>query len=460
MAEPLEHILDRMATERWVHRGLRTLLRAAWLSVCIWCVGLGAQLLWGWQLRAGVVGALALAALGGGLALLLRQRLRPPQAARRLDGRFHLDEQLATAIEVAATDPPPGSVAARLVDEATHTAALLQRRISRRQRPPWNDVLTLALLGLVALGLMLLGGGRLPDLPIAPLAIPPLAAPQDPAEQLPQEPPAEQPGQPAADQPGAGEGGDPQIIQELADALRDQGATRPAAEALDQGDLAGAARELRELADQAGQLSDDTREGLAERLRDAADALRERDPGLAEQLDQSADQIERGGDSAAQGLDDLARAIEQLPTGQGQPGEGEQPGQAGPGEQPGQGDQGGQQGQGDQPGQAGQGGEGDQPGGGSLGQGNGAGSGGSEGEQRADDDSGRLGVEGQPVPLDSAEPGDVPAEADGPLEPGAGPARPGFTEGDSADRQRVDVADDPLRVPMDERDVVQEYFQP
>ncbi|MFN8477274.1 MAG: hypothetical protein U0074_05510 [Kouleothrix sp.] len=45
--------------------------------------------------------------MGIGVALLLRPRLKPSQAARRLDQRFHLDEQLATAAEVAARNPAP-----------------------------------------------------------------------------------------------------------------------------------------------------------------------------------------------------------------------------------------------------------------------------------------------------------------------------------------------------------------
>ena len=76
------------------------------------------------------------------------------------------------------------------------------------------------------------------------------------------------------------------------------------------------------------------------------------------------------------------------------------------------------------------------------------------------DTSDRLGVEGQPVPLDSAGQGDIPAEPSGPLQPGQGQQRPGFTQGGNSSNQRVDVGADPLRVPLDERDVVQEYFQP
>ena len=112
MKQPLLHKLDQLSTERWARRGVRMLLRAAWLSVCIWCIALGGHMLWGWPLRANIVGAAALALIGGAVVLLLRPRLAARAAANRLDQRFHLDEQLATAVEVAATNPPPGSIAA------------------------------------------------------------------------------------------------------------------------------------------------------------------------------------------------------------------------------------------------------------------------------------------------------------------------------------------------------------
>ena len=126
MRQPLLHKLDQLSTYRWARNGVRMLLRAAWLSVCVWCIALGGHMLWGWPLRTNVIGAVALATIGSAVALLLRPRLSPRAAAGRLDRRFHLDEQLATAVEVAATNPPPGSIAARLLMESSHTAELLR----------------------------------------------------------------------------------------------------------------------------------------------------------------------------------------------------------------------------------------------------------------------------------------------------------------------------------------------
>jgi hypothetical protein len=351
--------------------------------------------------------------------------------------------------------------------ESSHTAELLHRRIARRQRPPWQDVLTLVALSLVALGLWVISGVGFPNLAGSPLPLPPLASAQDPAQQLPQEPQApDQAGQPGPGDTGqpaqsgeaaqSGAAGDPQAIQALADALRDQGATRPAAEALDRGDLAGAAQQLRELADQAGQLSQSSRDDLANALEDAAEQIEGSDPQLADQLEQSADGLRQGEQEAAEALDELARAIEQLQ--QSQPGQqAGQEGQPAPGEQAGQD---GQAGQGEQAGPAGEQGQGQQQG---QGQGNGTGAGsGSGGEQRQAQSNDRLGVEGQAVPLESTGEGDIPAQSsdDKPPIPSGAAGNGGFTQGGTSSSQRVQVGDDPLRVPIDERDVVQGYFQP
>lgn len=465
MKYPLFRHLDQLATDRWARQGVRRLLRATWMGVCVWCIGLGAHLAWGWPLRLDILGALALAVVGMAVASLLRPKLSAREAARRLDRRFDLNEQLATAVEVAATSPRPGSIAAQLLAQSGQTAGTLRQRIMRRQRAPWNEVLALLAIGLVALGLWIMVGIGRPVLTGSPAPLPPLVDPQDPAQQFAEEPPA-QDGQgqvPVPGQEGAtgdasvatGTNGDPATLEALADALRDQGATRPAADALDNGDVAGAAQELRELADQAGELSQAARNDLAESLREAAERIEPRNPELAEQLRDSANGLRNGGQEAARALEDLAEAIEQLresqALGQGQAG---QPGQGQQGQ--GQGEQG-QEGQGQGQGEQGQEGQGQGQGQGQGSSAGGAGDG--PGEQRPAAPMDRMGVEGQPLPLDANGPGDVPAQpSDRP--PTASGSTPGFTRGDSSDDQRVETGADPLRVPLDERDIVQEYFAP
>jgi len=59
MRQTLFHHLDRLTTDRWARQGVRTLLRAAWLGTCVWCIGLGGHLLWGWSLRFDLLGVAA-----------------------------------------------------------------------------------------------------------------------------------------------------------------------------------------------------------------------------------------------------------------------------------------------------------------------------------------------------------------------------------------------------------------
>lgn len=465
MRYSLHRHLDHLATERWARQSIRRLLRAAWLSACVWCIGLGGSMLWGWPLRYDVLSAASLLIIGLGVLSLLRPRLKPAEVARRLDRRFLLDEQLATAVEVAETAPDRDSVGGQLLAHAGRTAGLVRQRIAQKQAMPWNDVLSAVALALVLLGLYLLAGiGRVAPLGAVLPEPPALVGAEDPAGQLADEPfsrPDEQ-----VLVPGAGEGtqamgagpGDAQSLGAIADALRDQGATRAAAEALDRGDPATAAQRLRELADQAGQLSRETRGNLADRLEQAARELDGRNPQLADQLRESAAGLERGGQAAEQALEDLARAIEQLqqPAGpsaaqeqQGQPGAAAE----GQGEQPGQG-----QGQGEQPGQ-GQAGQGD-PFGQGQGQGQGRGGGAASDsavEQRQSAPSQRLGVPGQPLTLE-AEGGGQSASGGNDQGPTSSGSASGFTSGGSAAGNDRPIGADPLRVPLEDRNVVQEYF--
>src|SRR5689334_21628234 len=100
---PLQLQLERIASDRWARRGVRILLRSIWFGLSICCCILGAQLFlgfsWPWQWLA----ALGLTCIAGGAILILRLRMPAKEVARRLDRRFRLNEQLATALELGPT---------------------------------------------------------------------------------------------------------------------------------------------------------------------------------------------------------------------------------------------------------------------------------------------------------------------------------------------------------------------
>ncbi|NOK60744.1 MAG: hypothetical protein GFH27_549289n274 [Chloroflexi bacterium AL-W] len=462
MRYPLLRYLDQLSIDRWARTGTRAILRAVWLVGCVWCIGIGGHLLWDWPLRYDLLGLISLAVIGIAIITLFRRRMSRQEVARRLDRRFQLHEQLATALEYAHKRPSRESMSEQLLTEASHTTHQVYQRIQRQQNFPWSELLAVIAMALIVLGLYFMAGiGRIDESLIGQRdPLPPLVQPSN-VEEFAEEPFAspenqlqdDQSGTPVQNQPNPN--ADPQTLSALADALRDQGATRPAAEALDRGDLPAAAQELRELADQAGQLSAATRDDLANQLRDAADQIEENNPTLADQLRQSAEGLQRGEQNAAQALEDLARALEELQTpppeqaqdggeqGEGgeqvagQPGQGESEAGQGAGEQAGEGEQ-------EQTGQ------------------NGAGSGTGEsnsGEQRPAESTGRLGVDGQPLSLEAEGTGQE-TELSNPDQRASGGISTGFTQGDTSSDQTVEIGNDPLRIPADERNVVQEYFSP
>lgn len=456
-SNPLARQLSRLAADRWSRQTLRTILRTLWIGLSLCSILLGGSLIWQWNIGYNWILLILMGSLLLGLCLSLRPRMKPHEVARRLDKRFNLQDQLSTALEVLPQRPAPGSVGSYLIDDTRQVMAHVRRFIYTRQRRPWSEIVAVIALLLVLGGLFMLLN---PDDGLAqnaPLPLPQLIRDQN-EELFPEE---EQPPPPGQSQEGgdaAGEGqgapSDSQSLQAIADALRDQSATRAAADALDQGDTASAARSLRELADQANQLSSDTREEMADSLREAADEVEGRNPDLAEQLRDIADNLEEGGQSAQEAIDDLASAIEQ----QGQPGQQSAEAQAGEGQGEGEG-QGQGEAEGEGQGQAEGEGEGQTEGQG-QGQGDGAGNSSTPGEQR-EQRSDRLNVPGVPMDLESE--GDGDSRADGDVDPQVAPAGSGSgstRDAGAGDAGLVEADDDPLRIPIEDRDVVQDYFSP
>lgn len=438
MRYTLRRRLERLATDRWARRSLRTLLRSAWVGLALMCVGLGVQMVLGWHITVELLGALALACVAVGAIRLLRPRLPVPAVARQLDHRFDLHEQLATALEVSQRGTPEG-VEVRLLEQAHMTTTQVQQHIARQRRYPWSEIAALLAVACLVLGMLLLTMLFDPGRQLAAEPLPPLVPPTDMSNPPRPETPPDQPqpeqagGQGTTGAADAAGGFDQQSAEALADAMRDQSATRPAAEALDRNDAAGAAQRLRELADQSGQLSDDTRRDLANELRGAAAEIEGSNPELAEQVRESAYGLQQEGQSTAEAFENLADAMQQLDGApqqaqQGEPGEPGQPDQSQPGV----------------PGQRGGGAASNAP---------------FSGQRELPQPSERLGVDGVPLELESQGDGQTPSQGDpATLAPGGGSFEPG--EGTPGDAATIQIGEDPLRIPADLRDVVQEYFSP
>ncbi len=434
MRNSLHIQLERLASDRWARRGVRILMRSVWLGLSLCCLMLGVSLFldvtppWQWVL------ALGLICIAGGAIFILRPRMSAVEVARRLDRRFRLNEQIATALEI---DSAPTGIEVYLLDESRRAVGQIRRSVAQRRGFPWSEAAMILALLITLGGLaVMLGIGTANPL-AAPEPLPGLATPQSLANAFPTEPvstPSSQQPSPDSRNAAAPGAGDPAVMRALANALRDQSITRQAAEALDQGNLAGAAQNLRALADQAGRISQSARNDLGTALRQAASQVQASSPDLADQLRTSAAGLQSGNDSqAAQSLQDLAGAVEKMGSGQAsQTGAGQQPGSTQDSSQ-------------------------------TNGQGQGGGAGNSSlpgGEQR-EQPADRLGIDG--VPLDLNAKGDGTAATQGQANSNAGGTgnSGAFSQGESnPSTDPVLAADDPLRIPTDLRDVVQDYFSP
>jgi hypothetical protein len=366
---------------------------------------------------------------------------------------------LITAFEVnnQAANQAENPVVERLFLETINTVISLRRYVRPFGQGFWVEMQTLIAVAAL-LSAMLTLDALTPRLPQAtPVELPPSwqepkadeVVPPDPELLPPPFPPEAQIQQTLSQEQVQ------QALEALADAMRDQAATRSIAEALDRGDLAGAAEGLRRLADQLGELSEQARGQLGESLQEAAENVGENVPGLNQPLQSGSNALEQDNLRAAQqALEDLAEAIESIeetpqetaqtqPESSGQPQENGQP-QPGQGEEPPAGEPGESQPQ-------------DQSGG----SGAGAGEEGEGGDQPASEEE-RLAVEGQPLELEND-----PASEDRVLQPAELDAQAGdeLTDDSPFARQPLntstgDLGPDPLTYPWEKRDVIRRYFTP
>ncbi len=455
-ASPLTRSLKRLQTAFWQRRAAHWLVRAAWLALLVPTIYMAGYLWLGWPARWYYwLGPMLLVGL---LALLWSLRPLPlKRMVHHLDRRLGLRARLVTAFEVSslkAAKQAENPVVERLFLETVNTTINLRQRVRPFDRGFWLEMQTLmAVVALLSALLML--DALQPNFPSAtPVELP--AAWQEPKadEVIPPDPQLLPPPfapqmqvQQQLDQAGL-----QQALESLADALRDPAATHAIAEALDRGDLSGAAEGLRRLADRLGQLSEQARAELGQSLREAAQAMGTAAPGLTEPAQAGSNALDADNlEAARQALEDLAEVLESLgevppETAQIPPESGNQPGE----NSPAQSDQS-EENQQPPPDQAGD----------SSGAGAGAGEGEAEGGNQPTEEE-RLAVEGEPLELTGE------AEAEGQvLQPAPLDAQAGdeLTEDSPFARRPVNISNgdlgpDPLSYPWQKRDVIRRYFTP
>lgn len=311
--------IDRVRRRLWVSHAAAAICRGLWLAIAVAAVLMLIDVLGGPIFDPRPAIALGVVTLGAGLALAALSKPSRVRTAQMLDRTFGLHERLGTALDDLGLGVPGEGERAPVVylqmaDAANAIAAL---RNDRRLRPaiPVREVVLVVLFALILTTLAFVRGlgGGLPELGTASVPV------FTPAIERPVET------EPSAAELAAAEMA-PTIqevlersnrsararrdLQALAEALADHALTRPAAEQIARGDYAGAGEQLRETAAQAGDLSQESREGLAGDLDQAASIMQPETNGLEEATRDAASGLRQGEEPAQTEMRDLADAVE------------------------------------------------------------------------------------------------------------------------------------------------------
>lgn len=312
--------LDAVRRRLWLRHALHALFRAVWLAVAgaaVWMAG--SLLLAGPALALRPLGTAVVAALLVGVVFALVAKPSRRQTARMLDRTFGLQERLATAVEHLGRGVPAAGESASVtylqMADAANVMDELRRHPLLGVRPPTREIVLAVFWALVLAALAFLRGvgGSLP--PLAEAVVPPFT----PAVERPEAPAAAA----AADAEApalsveevlarsAQSAQAQRDLAALAAALADQAVTSNAAEAIRAGDYEGAADDLRELAPDAGQLSEASRGDLAANLDAAAATMAPEGSSLRPASQEAAAGLRAGAQPATEGLRSLAEAVEQ-----------------------------------------------------------------------------------------------------------------------------------------------------
>lgn len=318
-AQEAVRAIDGIRRRVWFNMILACIVRGLWLPFVVGIVIASVQLVrdrdwtpqhlvWVWAVTVPL-----------GIVLALLQRPSRWRTAWMLDHTFNLRDRMTTAIE--ATDQPAPSLAGgapmnylQLAD-AANIAHGLRADPRFRIHPPAREVSLAILTGLLLMAMIFLRGvgGSLADL--ADTAIPdfvPAAERRTAAGSNETTPdPNERPPTMAEVQAKADKSNTTRDdLNAVADALDENALTQPAADAIRAGDYATAAQSLRDVAQQADDMSPQAQADLADALDDAAAATGDTSPSLSNAAANAADGLREGGDAASEGVRDLGDAVD------------------------------------------------------------------------------------------------------------------------------------------------------
>ncbi len=313
------HGIDRIATRIWIQRALAIIARGIWLTLVLGCLWLIVDLLGGPALNFDILLGIGALLLIGSLVIAGLSRPTREQVARMLDRSFVLQERVSTALGNIGVDVPAEGERARViylqVADAANAITVAQEHAAFRLRPPVRELVMAIALGLAfaALAFARGAGGGIPPTQsnVVPAFVPAAEQFVQPEQQAQAHDAQAVPTVEEVQQMMQNSIDNQQDLKLLADALSDHAMTREAANLINEGNYTEAAEELRDIANQADQLSDQARTELSSDLSQAAGEMSEGNKTLSESTEQAAEGLQEGGDPAKDGMRDLANAVEQ-----------------------------------------------------------------------------------------------------------------------------------------------------
>ena len=310
--------LDRLGIRLWFRHTIHLLVRAVWLTLAVGCVWQALDLAGG--PRFDWPALLWIAAPLGTLALVFAGLNRPARAdiARMLDRSFGLRDRLATALDHLGQRVPRQGERASIVylqmADAANVIHDIKQHRSLRFSPPIRELVpTLGFALLLAALFFLRGSGEgIPEVAAAsvPRFTPAVARPPAPEQAaLSPENTVLAPTVEEVMEQSRRSNAAQRDLRQLAAALADHASTRPAAEAINQGDYEAAGDLLREFAPRSDQLSPAAREALARDLDQAAAGMTPENAGLQQATGQAAAGLREGGTEAQTGVEELGDEV-------------------------------------------------------------------------------------------------------------------------------------------------------
>lgn len=313
-------LLDQLVRRIWFQRTLTVLCRAAWLPLLVGIGWLAIELRDGPDFNARALIWIEAAFIGPALAFAFAIKPTRREVARALDRSFDLQDRMVTAFEnIGRNVPDPGGPVPvpylQIADAANVITELRRHQVFRIHFPIRELVLGIACAQLLAALFFMRGaGGDIPAIAGNPVPVYVSAAerlanqrrPESPANAVTTDAPTRAVVQARAERSNQAQ----QDLKRLAGALADQAVTRAAAEAILQGDYARAADLIRQVAENADQLSEAARQGLANDLDQAAAEMSAGSEDLADSSRDAAAGLREGGEAAKDGMRQLGDEVD------------------------------------------------------------------------------------------------------------------------------------------------------